>query len=192
MFQSYTGRVHSVDASIYSSENKTGARNRAIAHLMLDFGLMNDNLDETLDLYFQQCSIKVNARDLAIMAATLANGGVSPITKKQAIREEFVKDLISMMFTCGMYDYSGEWTHQVGIPAKSGVGGGITAVVLREPLPMRIGTFSPQLDGKGNSTRGMNVCKKMSTDFGLHVFNVVKAKWNLRDCVEGKGDFVCY
>ncbi len=182
MFGRYTGRRHSVNVPVYLSEKKTGYRNRAIAYLMLNFGMISDHFEETLDLYFQQCSIMVNARDLAIMAATLANGGISPVTKKQAIKEEYVQDLMSMMFTCGMYDYSGEWTHKVGIPAKSGIGGGITAVV---PRHLGIGTFSPRLDINGNSTRGMKVCKKMSTDFGLHMFNVAKPELTLSDWIEG-------
>ncbi|MHC5738996.1 glutaminase, partial [Nostoc sp.] len=121
------------------------------------------------DLYFQQCSILVNTRDLAIMAATLANGGINPLTQEQAIDNRYVQDVISVMFTCGMYDYSGEWAYRVGIPAKSGVSGGITGVV---PGKLGIGTFSPLLDAKGNSVRGVKVFEEISKDFGLHMFNV--------------------
>ncbi len=121
-----------------------------MAYLMLNFGMVSDKIDETLDLYFQQCSILVNARDLAMLAATLANRGVNPVTKERAINEHHVQDVISVMLTCDRYDASGEWCYRVGIPAKSGVGGGITAVV---PGKLGIGTFSPLLDAKGNSVR---------------------------------------
>lgn len=182
MFQRYTGREHDINVPVFLSEKSTGNRNRAMAYLMLNFGMVSDRIDETLDLYFQQCSILINARDLGMMAATLANGGVNPITNERAIDEHYVQDVISVMLTCGMYDYSGEWTYRVGIPAKSGVGGGITAVV---PGKMGIGTFSPLLDAKGNSVRGIKVCEDISKDFGLHLFNVAKADRNLTDWIEG-------
>ncbi len=182
MFSRYTGREHNINVPVFLSEKATGNRNRAMAYLMLNFGIVSDRIEETLDLYFQQCAILVNTRDLAMMAATLANGGVNPITKERAIDERYVKDVISVMLTCGMYDYSGEWTYRVGIPAKSGVGGGITAVV---PGKLGIGTFSPPLDAKGNSVRGMKVCEDLSQDFGLHLFNFAKPKYILQDWIEG-------
>ncbi|HIK44435.1 MAG TPA: glutaminase A, partial [Leptolyngbyaceae cyanobacterium M65_K2018_010] len=129
MFRRYAGRSLHVDMSVYTSERTTGHRNRAIAHLMLNFGMVDENLDEMLDLYFKQCSVMVNCHDLGVMAATLANNGRNPITGEQAIDSEYIKDLLSVMYTCGMYDYSGEWAYRVGLPAKSGVGGGIVAVV---------------------------------------------------------------
>ena len=186
MFRRYTGRELDINFPVFLSEKATGNRNRAIAYLMLNFGMVTDKIDETLDLYFQQCSILVNGRDLAMMAATLANGGVNPITGERAIDERYVQDVISVMLTCGMYDYSGEWTYRVGIPAKSGVGGGITAVV---PGKLGIGTFSPPLDEKGNSVRGIKVCEDLSREFGLHLFNVAKPERDLKDWLEG-GDSV--
>jgi glutaminase len=186
MFRHYTGRELDINFPVFLSEKATGNRNRAIAYLMLNFGMVTDKIDETLDLYFQQCSILVNGRDLAMMAATLANGGVNPITGERAIDERYVQDVISVMLTCGMYDYSGEWTYRVGIPAKSGVGGGITAVV---PGKLGIGTFSPPLDEKGNSVRGIKVCEDLSREFGLHLFNVAKPERDLKDWLEG-GDSV--
>jgi glutaminase len=186
MFRRYTGREVDINFPVFLSEKATGNRNRAIAYLMLNFGMVTDKIDETLDLYFQQCSILVNGRDLAMMAATLANGGVNPITGERAIDERYVQDVISVMLTCGMYDYSGEWTYRVGMPAKSGVGGGITAVV---PGKLGIGTFSPPLDEKGNSVRGIKVCEDLSRDFGLHLFNVAKPERDLKDWLEG-GDSV--
>ncbi|MGB2925500.1 MAG: glutaminase, partial [Limnothrix sp.] len=152
----------------FLSEKATGHRNRAIAYLMLNCGMVTDRVEETLDLYFQQCSIMINARDLGVMSATLANGGVNPITGERAIAQEYVQDVLSVMLTCGMYDYSGEWAYRVGLPAKSGVGGGIVVPV---PGELGIGTFSPPLDAKGNSVRGIKVLQALSQDFGLHMFN---------------------
>jgi glutaminase len=182
MFRRYTGREHDINVPVFLSEKATGHRNRAMAYLMLNFGMVSDRIDDTLDLYFQQCSILVNGRDLAMLAATLANGGVNPVTGERAIDERYVQDVISVMLTCGMYDYSGEWTYRVGIPAKSGVGGGITAVV---PSKLGIGTFSPLLDAKGNSLRGIKVCEDLSQDFGLHLFNVAKPERNFKDWLGG-------
>lgn len=186
MFRRYTGRELDINVPVFLSEKSTGNRNRAIAYLMLNFGMVTERIDETLDLYFQQCSIMVNGRDLAMMSATLANGGVNPLTGERAIDERYVQDVISVMLTCGMYDYSGEWTYRVGIPAKSGVGGGITAVI---PQKLGIGTFSPPLDAKGNSVRGIKVCEDLSRDFGLHLFNAAKPERDLNDWIMG-GDSV--
>lgn len=182
MFKRYTGRDHDINVPVFLSEKATGYCNRAMAYLMLNFGMVSDKIDETLDLYFQQCSILVNAKDLAMMSATLANGGINPVTKERAIDERYVQDVISVMLTCGMYDASGEWAYRVGLPAKSGVGGGITAVV---PGKLGIGTFSPPLDAKGNSLRGIKVCEDLSKDFGLHLFNVAKPDRNLEEWIVG-------
>jgi len=182
MFRRYTGRSHTVDMPVSLSEKATGYRNRAIAYLMLNFDMVSDRIDETLDLYFQQCSILVTARDLAMMAATLANQGVNPVTGERALDEHYVQDVISVMMTCGMYDYSGEWAYRVGMPAKSGVGGGITALV---PSKLGIGTFSPLLDAKGNSIRGIKVCEDLSRDFGLHIFNCAAAEHDLAAWLDG-------
>ncbi|MBE9159482.1 glutaminase A [Nodosilinea sp. LEGE 06152] len=184
MFKRYTGRDLDVNVPVFLSEKATGFRNRAIAYLMLNFGMVTDRVDETLDLYFQQCSIMVNAKDLAMMAATLANGGINPVTGERALDEHYVQDVISVMLTCGMYDYSGEWVYRVGLPAKSGVGGGITALA---PGKLGIGTFSPPLDAKGNSYRGIKVCEDLSRDFGLHLFNVAKASRDLDGWLSGSG-----
>ena len=182
MFKRYTGREHDINVPVFLSEKATGYRNRAMAYLMRNFGMVSDKIDETLDLYFQQCSLMVNARDLAMLSATLANGGVNPVTKEQALDERYVQDVVSVMLTCGMYDGSGEWAYRVGMPAKSGVGGGITAVA---PRKLGIGTFSPLLDVKGNSLRGIKVCEALSRDFGLHLFNVAKGERNLEEWIAG-------
>jgi glutaminase len=167
MFGKYTGRDALVDISVFTSERSTGHRNRAIAHLMLNFGMIDQNIEEVLDLYFQQCAVMVNCHDLAVMAATLANKGINPITGKQALDSSYVKDILSVMYTCGMYNFAGEWAYKVGIPAKSGVCGGIMAVV---PHKMGIGVFSPLLDTRGNSVRGVKVCEELSRRLGLHLF----------------------
>jgi len=167
MFGRYCGRQVYVDNSVFMSERTTGHRNRAIGHLMLNFGMVGDQISDSLELYFQQCSIMINCHDLAVMGATLANAGINPITGVRAIDQQYVKDLLSVMLTCGMYDYAGEWAYRVGIPAKSGVGGGICAVL---PGVAGIGIFSPALDAKGNSVRGIKVCEELSERFGLHAF----------------------
>jgi glutaminase len=169
MFGRYAGRELYVDNAIFLSERTTGHRNRAISHLMLNFGMVSEQIADSLELYFQQCSVLVNARDLAVMGATLANAGVNPLTQTRAIEQQHVKDVLSVMFTCGMYDYAGEWGYRVGLPAKSGVGGGICAVV---PGVAGIGIFSPPLDARGNSVRGIKVCEELSTRFGLHAFEL--------------------
>jgi len=167
MFGRYCGREMYVDNSVFMSERATGHRNRAIAHLMLNFGMVQDRVNETLELYFQQCSVMVTCHDLAVMGATLANGGVNPITGVRAIEQQYVQDVLSVMHTCGMYDYAGEWAYRVGLPAKSGVGGGIVAIA---PGQLGIGTYSPLLDAKGNSARGIKICQDLSERLGLHIF----------------------
>ncbi|WP_347179078.1 glutaminase A [Roseofilum casamattae] len=182
MFERYTGRPLDINVPIFLSERSTGNRNRAMAYLMLNFGMISDRIEETLDLYFQQCSILINAHDLAVMGATLANGGINPITGERAIQRRYVQDVISVMLTCGMYDSSGEWSYRVGIPAKCSISGGISAVV---PGKLGIGTFSPLLDTKGKSIRGIKVCEDLSRDFGLHLFNADATDKNLDEWIAG-------
>ncbi len=178
IFARYTGRPVHVDNSIFYSERITGHRNRAIAHLMLNFGMISDRIDETLDLYFQQCSLLMNCHDLAVMGATLANAGVNPITGVRAIKAEYVKDVLSIMMSCGMYDFAGGWAYGIGLPAKSGVSGGIVAVV---PGQFGIGVFSPRIDSRGNSARGVAVCRELSQRYGLHVFEAGFTGRTLKD-----------
>lgn len=169
MFQCYAGRRPYMDGSVFVSERTTGDRNRAMAYLMRNFGMVGNHIDETLDLYFQQCSLLFNCYDTAVMAATLANNGENPITGACAIDADYVQDILSVMYTCGMYNFSGEWAYRVGLPAKSGVGGGIIAVV---PQQMGIAVFSPPLDERGTSVRGLRVCSDLSQHFGLHIFHI--------------------
>ncbi len=168
MFERYCGHALDVDNDVFQSERATGHRNRAIAFLQLNSNMIAEPVTEHLDLYFQQCSVLVTARDLAMMAATLANDGVNPLTRERAISSTHVKTVLSVMASCGMYDYSGEWVYRVGLPAKSGVGGGIIAVL---PGQFGIGVFSPLLDEHGNSFRGIEVCKEISNRFYLHVYD---------------------
>lgn len=163
----FIGRDVAVDETVYRSESTTGFRNRAIAWMLKNFGIIDGDPMESLENYFRQCSIEVTCRDLATLAATLANGGVNPITRQRAVSADDVQAVLSIMATCGMYDYAGSWLYEVGLPAKSGVSGGLIAV-----LPGRFGIaiFSPPLDANGNSTRAIAVCRQMSRDFGLHAF----------------------
>jgi len=163
----FMGREIAVDEAVYRSESETGFRNRAIAWMLKNFGIIDGDPMASLENYFRQCSILVSCRDLACMAATLANGGVNPLTGKRALPAEHVEPVLSVMATCGMYDYAGSWLYEVGMPAKSGVGGGIIAVL---PGRFGIGIFSPRLDEKGNSLRGIEACKRISRDLGLHAF----------------------
>lgn len=164
----FIGRDLGIDESVYASESATGHRNRAIAWMLKNFGIIDGEPMASLENYFRQCSILVTCRDLACMAATLASGGIHPVTGERALSAEHVERVLSVMATCGMYDYAGSWMYEVGMPAKSGVGGGIIAVL---PGRFGIGIFSPPLDEKGNSVRGIEVCKRLSRDFRLHVFS---------------------
>ena len=165
--EDYCGRSLEFDKSVYESEKSTGHRNRAIVHLMRHFGMVSEKLDESLDLYFRQCSITVNAIDLSMMAATLANSGVQPTTRKQVLSPSYVEKVLTLMFTCGLYNYAGEWAFEVGVPAKTGVCGGLLGVV---PGLMGFSIFSPRLDEFGNSVRGISVGKGLSKELGLHTF----------------------
>jgi glutaminase len=168
MFALYVGHEVKVDEAVYCSESETGHRNRAIGHMLRNFGILPSDPTPSVELYFQQCSVSVTARDLGVMAATLANRGVNPLTGKMAIRGEYVESVLSVMGSCGMYDFAGEWIYCVGMPAKSGVSGGIIAVL---PGQLGIGVFSPPLDDHGNSVRGIRVCNELSRHCNLHMFN---------------------
>lgn len=175
MFSKFAGRKLHVDISVFMSERTTGHRNRALAHLMKNFNMIEGNIDESLDLYFQQCSVVINAKDLAIMAASFANNGINPLTGIKAVNSEYIRDILSIMFTCGMYDFAGEWAYNVGIPAKSGVGGGIMGVV---PGQFGVSVFSPLLDSVGNSSRGIRVFEDLSKILGMHVFDAWMGRSN--------------
>lgn len=167
VFGHYAGSPLEIDESVYSSESETGHRNRAIAHLLRNFDILQSEVETPLDIYFKQCSIKVNCRQLSIMGATLASNGVNPFSGKRALKSKFIPNVLSVMASCGMYDYSGEWIYNVGLPAKSGVGGGVMAVL---PGQLSIAVYSPLLDGKGNSVLGVEICERIAESFSLHLY----------------------
>jgi glutaminase len=186
LFGDLAGRPLGIDEVVFRSEEATGHRNRAIAYMMLNTGMIKRDPNDVLDLYFRQCSVNVTTRDLAIMAATLANDGTNPITGKKVFQAEYVRDVLSVMNSCGMYDYAGEWAYEVGMPAKSGVSGCIIAVI---PGQIGIGVFAPPIDSHGNSLRGIRVCQEISKEFELHAFN---NRTNVRSVIrrEYRGDLV--
>ena len=151
---------------MYRSERDTGHRNRAIAHLLRSTGALATDPDEAVDRYFRQCSVTVDARDLALIGATLAAGGRHPLTGVRVAEQSVVRAMLSVMATCGMYDGAGEWLFDIGLPAKSGVSGGILAVL---PGQLGIAVFSPPLDPRGNSVRGVAVCRELARELDLHL-----------------------
>lgn len=155
----FAGRPLAVNQEVYKSESDTNQRNQAIGMLMHAYGLIKENPARATDLYTRQCSVNVNARDLATMAATLANGGVNPVTKKKVIDASHVPGILAVMATAGLYDDSGKWLFTTGLPAKSGVGGGIIAV---SPGKFGIAAFSPPLDAAGNSVRAQKAIADVS------------------------------
>jgi glutaminase len=167
-YEKYLGHPVVIDEDVYRSEKSTGHRNRAIAYLLHNSNIIEKDPDDELDVYFKQCALLITCEDLALIGATLANNGVNPITGIRALQSRYVPNVLSVMSSCGMYDYSGAWIYEIGMPAKSGVGGGIVAVL---PGQFGLAVFSPRLDERGNSVRGIAVCKKISADFGLHMFH---------------------
>ncbi|MFD4368300.1 glutaminase A [Rhodococcus sp. NPDC058521] len=171
-YSRYAGRQLDFDRRVYESESRTGHRNRAIGHMLRSFGIITDEPDGVVDLYFRQCSLDVNCRDLALMATTLANNGIQPLTGDSALSPDLVEHVLSVMATCGMYDSAGEWITDVGLPAKSGVGGGILAVL---PGQIGVSVYSPRLDEHGNSVRGVAACEALSRSLELHFLHVPRA-----------------
>ena len=164
----FAGRELAVDETLYSSELGSASRNRALAYLMQSAGSLRADVEHTIDVYCRQCSVAVTACDLGVMAATLANGGVNPVTGAVVVEESVAVRALSVMATCGMYDFSGEWLLRVGLPAKSGVAGGLIAA---SPAEFGIGVFSPRLDERGNTVRGVAVARELSERFDLHLMH---------------------
>ncbi|WP_067540955.1 glutaminase A [Nocardia crassostreae] len=171
-YSRFAGRELRMNEAVYASEARTGYRNRAIGYLLRGAGIIDIDPDEAVDRYFRQCSLDVTCRDLALMAATLANNGVNPLTHERALSGPLVEQVLSVMTTCGMYDAAGDWVTTVGLPAKSGVGGGILAVL---PGQIGIAVYSPRLDAHGSSVRGVQVCRELSHRLGLHFLHVTRA-----------------
>ncbi len=165
------GRDLDVDEQVYASESRTGDRNRALAYLMHHAGSLTTDVEDAVDVYFRQCAVLVSAVDLAVMAATLANGGVNPCTGEVVMDAPTTEQVLTVMATCGMYDFSGEWLVRVGLPAKSGVSGGLVAV---SPSQFGIGLHSPPLDERGNSVRAVEASTAISERFSLHLMHQVK------------------
>jgi glutaminase len=158
-YSAFAGRPLNVNAEVYKSESETNERNRAIAMLMHAYGHIKGDPLQATDLYTRQCSVNVNARDLAQMAATLANGGKNPVTGKRVMDSRHIPAVLAVMATAGLYDDSGKWLFNTGLPAKSGVGGGLIAV---SPGKFGIAVVSPPLDEAGNSVRGQLAIKDIS------------------------------
>ncbi|MBD3266845.1 glutaminase A, partial [bacterium] len=168
MYKRYGGREFFIDMPTYISEQNGGDRNWAITYLLREFEMIDGDITQTLDLYLQQCSILLDCRDLALMAATLANGGINPRTGEQAIKPQYVRDILSVMFMCGMYDSAGKWAYEVGFPAKSGVSGALMLVV---PGELGIAIYSPTLDEHGNSVRGVKTGMDLFRALNVHIFD---------------------
>ena len=167
-FSSLAGRPLAVNASVFESERASGHRNRAISHLLRNAAVIEEEPEPGLNLYFRQCSIDVNCRDLAVMAATLACQGRNPLTQEEPLNPTITTRILAVMGSCGMYDYAGQWLYDVGMPAKSGVGGGVLAVV---PGRLGLAVYSPRLDSFGNSVRGIATCRHLSQTLELHLFD---------------------
>lgn len=166
-FSKFAGRDLDVDQEVYESEAATNQRNRAIAMLLESYNRMYYDPMETVDIYTKQCAIAVDSHDLAIMAATLANGGVNPVTGEELVDERFLPKIFAVMTTAGLYDDSGKWLYYVGLPGKSGVGGGVIAVA---PGKFGIAAFSPRLDDSGNSVRGVRSIISVNEELGVNIF----------------------
>jgi glutaminase len=164
----FAGRPLTLDEAVFASEWETGDRNRALAYLMKNAGSLRCSVDEAIAVYFQQCSLQVTAVDLAVMAATLANGGINPRTGVTVVQPQVAEHVLAVMATCGMYDYAGEWLLRVGLPAKSGVAGGLVAA---SPGQFGIGLFSPPLDERGNSVRAVAASHELAERFQIHLMH---------------------
>lgn len=162
----FAGRELDVDEEVFTSESTTGDRNRALAYLIRSAGTMPVDPVPAVDRYFRQCAVRVTALDLATMAATLAYGGVNPVTRERVVSAEVAARVLAVMATCGMYDSSGEWLLRIGLPAKSGVSGGLIAV---GPARFGLAAYSPPLDPTGTSVRGRAALGALSERYGLHL-----------------------
>ena len=163
----FAGRELALDQEIYESEAATNLRNRGIAKLLEGYERMYFDALEATDVYTKQCSLLVTAHDLAVMGATLADGGVNPVTKERVIDPVTCKRVLALLATAGLYERSGDWLYEIGLPGKSGVGGGIVTIA---PGKGGLGTFAPPLDEAGNSVKGQRVTKYLSEKLGLNLF----------------------
>lgn len=165
--ENFAGSELTVLKDIYKSETDTNVKNQSIARLLSNYGRLYDDIDESVDLYTRMCSVGINTEQLAIMGATYANAGINPMTKKEVVKAEAVPKLLAVMATSGLYDDSGLWLYKVGLPAKSGVGGGIIAVM---PGKYGIAAFSPPVDAAGNSVRAQLAIEAIAKKLNANVF----------------------
>jgi glutaminase len=164
----YTGNPElAVDQDVLAYELMSNDRNLGLCYLMRSLGMITGDIRDTMTVYLSMCSVTVTASELSVMGATLAHGGINPLTGQRALARRYVRDVVSVMNSCGMYDAAGQWATDVGIPAKSGVSGGVVAAIVNH---LGLGVFSPGLDVHGHSVRGVNVCRELSERFGLHIF----------------------
>jgi glutaminase len=163
----FAGRDLTMSQDVYESESATNLRNQGIAHLLESYGRLYFDPDEATDVYTRQCSLEVTVHDLAVMGSTLANGGVNPMTGERVVVPGVCRRVLAVMATAGLYELSGDWLYEVGMPGKSGVGGGIVTV---SPGKGGLATFSPPLDAAGNSVRGQLVTKYLAERLGLNLF----------------------
>ena len=168
-YSDFAGRRLTVNQEVYESEAASNQRNQAIGALMHAYERIKSNPEQAVDLYTRQCSVNTNAQDLATMAATLANGGKNPVTGKQVMDPNNVPEVLAVMATAGLYDDSGKWLYTTGLPAKSGVGGGILAVV---PGKFGIAVVSPPLDEAGNSVRAQRAIADIVTALNANPYAV--------------------
>ena len=180
----FAGRTLALNDEVYASASATNHRNQGIARLLWSYDRLYFDPIETTDLYTRQCSLDVSARDLAVMGATLANGGVNPLTGEQVVDADRCQRALAVMATAGLYETSGDWLYDIGLPGKSGIGGGIVTVA---PGKGGMGAFAPPLDGAGNSVKGQLASKLLSERLGLNLFASEPAERSLRDRTEKQG-----
>lgn len=169
----FAGRPLSLDGVVYASEAQTNDRNRTLGRLLRSYGRLSGDPDEVVDVYTRQCALSVTAHDLAVMGATLADGGVNPVTGERVVSEEVCRDTLAVVASTGLYERSGDWLFEIGLPAKSGVAGGIVAVA---PGKGAVAGFSPRLDEAGNSIRSQMAIGYLSRVLGLNLFASAPAR----------------
>lgn len=174
----FAGRTLELNDEVYASASTTNHRNQGIARLLQSYDRLYFDPSETTDLYTRQCSLNVSARDLAVMGATLANGGVNPLSGEQVAGADHCRHTLAVMATAGLYETSGDWLYDIGLPGKSGIGGGIVTVA---PGKGGMGVFAPPLDSAGNSVKGQLVARFLAERLGLNLFASQPAEWSRGD-----------
>jgi len=164
----FAGRQLHLDSALYADVTATNFRNTEIAGALHARGALAGDPADALELYSRQSCLEVTAHDLAIMAATLADGGMNPVTREQVVAPDLCWPVLAVMATAGMYEHSGEWLYDVGLPGKSGIGGGVLTV---SPGKAGLGSFSPRLDAAGNSVRGVLAATRLAAELGLGLFS---------------------